>query len=50
MGPLARDAERVLATAMGSAGETHLYPHGRVDIVYFPAGTVTRWIVASPFR
>ncbi len=44
------EAEPVLATFMGSAGETQLFPHGRVDIACFPAGTVTRWILEPGWR
>lgn len=43
-------AERVQATFMGSADETQLFPHGRVDIAHFPAGTVTRWILEPGWR
>jgi len=46
MGP----PERVLATFMGSAGETQLFLHGRADIAHFPSGTVTRWILEPGWR
>ena len=43
-------ADKVLSTLMGSAGETQLFLHGRVEIARFPARTVIRWILEPGWR